>query len=261
MGKEITMSLQIEQFICRKDNIAVILHDEASRKTLAIDAPDATKMGAVLRDRGWGLDFLLITHHHEDHTSGIATLKQEWGTYVVGPEFEADKIDHLDRLVEEGNQIDFAAHPIEVIATPGHTAGGISYYLPQDGLVFTGDTLFSLGIGRLFECSADIMLQSLKKLKKLPSKTQIYCGHDYTKNNGCFALSVDGDNPDLHNRLAQVDICHQKRQITLPTTLEVELQTNPFLRYDNCNIITNLKMVGCDDVAVLAELRRRKDVF
>jgi len=196
-----------------------------------------------------------------DHSAGIAALKQEMGTHVIGPKREAAKIDHLDQLVDEGDIINFAGHMIEVIATPGHTEGAVSYHLPQDGLAFTGDTLFSLGIGRLFECSADIMLQSLKKLQKLPPQTKIYCGHEYTKNNGRFALNVDENNLALQKRLAEVNVLLKQGQCTLPTTLAVELQTNPFLRYNNPNIITHLGLSGRDDVAVLAELRRRKDVF
>jgi len=253
--------LLVEQFICREDNFAVILHDEASDQTLAIDAPDAIKMLDVLGERGWGLDLVLITHHHGDHTSGIDTLKRATGARIIGPKAEANKIAGLDALVDEGDLLDFAGQTIEVISTPGHTAGAVSYHFPRQGLAFTGDTLFSLGIGRLFECSADVMLQSLKKLQKLPPQTRIYCGHEYTRNNGRFALSVDGDNEDLKARLRQVDAMMANGQATLPTTLATELRTNPFLRYDDARIIKNLGLIGSDAGTILAELRRRKDMF
>jgi len=253
--------LRIEQFICREDNFAVILHDEASGQTLAVDAPDGEKMLDVLRMRGWGLDFLLITHHHNDHTSGIHVLKGQTGVQVIGPKREAAKIDGLDTHVDEGDRLAFADQIIEVISTPGHTAGAVSYHMQQEGLVFTGDTLFSLGIGRLFECSAAIMLDSLKKLQKLPPETRIYCGHEYTKNNGRFALSVDGDNMALKKRLSEVDALLAKNCATLPTTLRHELRTNPFLRYNDASIVENLGLKIGDEAAILAELRRRKDVF
>jgi len=141
MRQEIT-PLIIEQFICREDNFAVILHDEVSGKTLAIDAPDGKKMLDILQMRGWGLDFLLITHHHGDHTAGIDILKRQTGARIIGPRAEASKIDGLDMLVDEEETLDFSSHIIEIISTPGHTAGAVSYHLPQDRLVFTGDTLF-----------------------------------------------------------------------------------------------------------------------
>jgi len=255
------MALLVEQFICREDNFAVILHDEATGKTLAVDAPDGEAILQVLQQRGWGLDLLLITHHHGDHTAGIGAIKRATGAKIIGPKREATKIDGLETQVDAPDRIDFAGQAIEVIATPGHTAGAVSYYLPQAGLAFTGDTLFSLGIGRLFECSADIMLQSLKRLAALPPQTQIYCGHEYTKSNGRFALSVDGDNEALKARLKQVDQLLDSGRATLPTILSDELRTNPFLRYDNRKIIENLGLAGKDEVTILAELRRRKDVF
>jgi len=255
------MALLVEQFICREDNFAVLLHDEATTKTLAIDAPDGDKILNVLQRRGWGLDLVLITHHHGDHTSGIGALKRATGAKIIGPAREAAKIEGLDGVVDGDVRLDFADHVIEVLATPGHTAGAVSYHLPQPGLAFTGDTLFSLGIGRLFECSADVMLTSLKRLQALPLPTQIYCGHEYTRSNGAFALSVDGDNEALKTRLAQVERLVQSGRATLPTNLEVELRTNPFLRYDDPQIIKNLKLEGKDEETVLAELRRRKDRF
>jgi len=253
--------LLVEQFICREDNFAVILHDEASHKTLAIDAPDATRMLEVLRARGWGLDFVLITHHHGDHTAGIEQLKHETGAQIIGPEHEASKIDGLDRLVDEGARLDFAGHEIEVIATPGHTAGAVSYYMPQDHMVFTGDTLFSLGVGRLFECPPAIMLASLKKLQKLPPLTKLYCGHEYTCNNGRFALSVDGTNEALKKRLREAHDNIALGKPTLPSTIGQELHTNPFLRYDDAHIQAHLGLAGSDEVTVFAQLRHRKDIF
>jgi len=255
------MALLVEQFICREDNFAVLLHDEASGKTLSIDAPDDDAILNVLQRRGWGLDLLLITHHHGDHTAGIGALKRETGAKIIGSKREAAKIEGLDEVVDGDDKLDFAGASVEVLATPGHTAGAVSYHLPQQGLIFTGDTLFSLGIGRLFECSADIMLSSLKRLQALPPQTQIYCGHEYTKSNGAFALSVDGDNEALKTRLKQVEDLSKNGHATLPTNLEVELRTNPFLRYDDPQIIKNLKLEGEDEVTILAELRRRKDRF
>jgi len=255
------MPLVVEQFICREDNFAVILHDESRGITWAIDAPDAAAMLDVLQARGWGLDFLLITHHHGDHTAGIGEIKRQTVAKIVGPLREADKIDGLDIVVDEGDRLDFGASVIEVLSTPGHTAGAVSYHMPQEGHVFTGDTLFSLGCGRLFECPAEIMFSSLKKLQQLPPETNLYCGHEYTKNNGRFALSVDGANEALKTRLLEVDEYYACGQPALPSTIGQELLTNPFLRYDDPHIRTHLGLPDSDDVTVFAEIRRRKDIF
>jgi len=251
----------IEQRIFGQDNFVVVAHDEIGGKTFGIDAPDAGLMLEILRTRGWSLDYLLITHHHGDHTAGIEQLKRETDALIIGPAAEAAKINGLDRHVQDGETFSLGNNPVEAIATPGHTAGGMSYYLPENGLVFTGDTLFSLGCGRLFEGSPAMMLRSLQKLKQLPDATKLYCGHEYTQNNGRFALSVDGDNEDLKLRMREVENLRAKSAFTLPSTIGVEKRTNPFLRYDNAHIAKNLGLEGSDDVTIFARLRQLKDRF
>jgi len=251
----------VEQRIFGRDNFVVVLHDEASNITLGIDAPDGALMLEILRLRGWSLNYLLITHHHGDHTAGIEQIKRETSAQVVGPALEAARIPALDLLVQEHDHLPFGEKRIEMISTPGHTAGAISYYFPSDALVFTGDTLFSLGCGRLFEGSPAMMLSSLKKLRQLPDETKIYCGHEYTQNNGHFALSVDGDNQELKSRMREVEALCAEGGMTLPSTMGLEKRTNPFLRYDNVMIARNLNLVGADEVTVFARLRQLKDHF
>ena len=226
--------MEITQFICRSDNFGVLLHDEASGLTAAIDAPDAKAIREMLDRKGYKLDVLFITHHHMDHIEGIAALKAIYGTKIIGPEREADKIGGL---------------------------GSVCYYFPEDKLVFTGDTLFSLGCGRLFEGTAEMMFSSLEKLKALPDDTKLYCGHEYTKENARFARSVDPDNVALINRAAAVDRLIAVGETSLPSSIKSEKVANPFLRCNNPDIRRTLKMENASDVAVFAELRKRKDHF
>jgi len=251
----------IEQHIFGQDNFVVVAHDEASGKTFGIDAPNAGLMLEILQARGWSLDYLIITHHHGDHTTGLEQLKRETGAHIIGPADEATKINGLDRCVHDGELFNLGNSPVKAIVTPGHTAGGMSYYLPGEDLVFTGDTLFSLGCGRLFEGSPAMMLGSLKKLRLLPDETKLYCGHEYTQNNGHFALTVDNANEDLKSRMREVEALRAQNDFTLPSTIGVEKRTNPFLRYDNAHIARNLGLEGSDDVTIFTRLRQLKDQF
>lgn len=251
----------IEQFICRSDNYGVLIHDEQTGLTASIDAPDATAILNALKRRNWSLDVILITHHHLDHVEGIEQLKQAFNVNVIGPKAEQDRIQHLNQSVSGGDEFNFGSQKISVIATPGHTSGEISYYLPNSACVFTGDTLFSLGCGRLFEGTAQTMLESLTKLRALPDETQIYCGHEYTKNNAEFALTIEPDNQQLTLRAQQVFELCKNNQMTLPSSIGLEKATNPFLRWDQLSVRQNLAMEKADDVAVFAEIRKRKDHF
>jgi len=251
----------IEHFLCRTDNLAVLLHDETSRKTIAIDAPDGAEIAAKLDEKGWGLDILLITHHHMDHIEGIDLLKRKTGAQIIGPEAEKAKIPGLDHLVKDGDTFNTGFCMIEVLATPGHTLGEISYHIPQKKLVFTGDTLFSLGCGRLFEGLAAMMFYSLQKLGSLPDDTQIYCGHEYTESNGHFALMTDPHNQALQCRMADVVAARRHGRLTLPSTIALEHATNPFLRWADPEIRKNLGLADASDEAVFTEIRKRKDNF
>ena len=223
-------ALKIYQFPSLSDNYGVLVHDPASGKTASIDAPDAGDVRKALAETGWNLTHILVTHHHFDHVQGIADLKSETGCHVTGPQAEADKIDTLDETVSDGDQFEFSGEPVHVISTPGHTLGMVNYHFPQSKVVFTGDTLFALGCGRIFEGDPAMMWNSMQKLMKLPPETQVYCGHEYTQSNARFALTVDPDNSRLVTRAAQIDALREAGKPTLPTTIGEELATNPFLR-------------------------------
>jgi hydroxyacylglutathione hydrolase len=255
------MSLTIVQFRCRTDNYGVLVHDERTRETASVDAPDADAVRGEIERRGWRLDLILTTHHHTDHVAGNRALKDAYGCRVVGPSSEAIRIPGLDAMVDEGSIVPFADRQIRVMATPGHTLGHVSYYLPDDQTVFVGDTLFAMGCGRLFEGTPEMMWASLVRLRGLPETTQVYCGHDYAAQNARFALTIEPDNPLLAARATQVAAQRAAGGLTPPTSIGTERRTNPFLRADQPGMNERLQMAAGTPTEVFAEIRRRKDAF
>lgn len=252
-------SLEIHQFPCLSDNYGVLIHDPGANVTASIDAPEAKAVSAALDARGWKLTHILTTHHHGDHTGGNAALKTATGCTIVGPRSEAGRIPGIDVEVGEGDEVTFGAFVAKVLETPGHTAGEISYWFADPGVAFVGDTLFSLGCGRLFEGSAETMWNSLSKIAALPPETAIYCGHEYTLSNAEFALTIEPGNAALQARAEEVRALRAEERATLPTTLARELETNPFLRPDSPEIRERLDMADAEPWRVFAEIRRRKD--
>lgn len=255
------MPVSIELFTCRSDNYGILAHDRETGMVMLVDAPEEAPILEAVGRTGWKPSLLLVTHHHHDHVEANMTLKQRFGLKIIGPEAEADKIPGIDQRVRDGDRLQFGNQPVEVIETPGHTAGHVCYHLPQAGVVFTADTLFALGCGRLFEAPAETMFSSLARLAKLPGHTVVYCGHEYTASNARFALTVDPDNERLKARAARIDALRAQGKPTLPTTIAEELATNPFLRAGDPAIRKTMGMEGASDVEVFAELRRRKDSF
>ena len=253
--------VRIHQFTCLSDNFGVLVHDPETGATASIDAPEAKAVEAALRETGWALTDILVTHHHHDHTGGIADLKAAHGATVTGPADEADKIKGLDKTVSDGEIFKFGSLDVHAISTPGHTLGQVSFWIPDAAVAFTGDTLFALGCGRVFEGTPAQMWASLDRLRKLPAETTIYCGHEYTLANAKFAVTVDPENAQLKDRLAEIERLRAANQPTLPTTMELELATNPFLRADATSVAAAVGMPGGDPADVFTEVRRRKDTF
>ncbi len=252
-------ALEIVLLPCLADNYCVLLHDPETGETAAIDAPSGPAIKAALAERGWRLNHLFITHHHTDHTAGIAELKAFYGASVTGPEAEADRIPGLTRAVTSASKLDFAGHRIEVLETPGHTLGHVTYYFPNDGIVFTGDTVFSLGSGRIFEGDPEMMWNSVSKIAALPADTNIYCGHEYTLNNARFALTIEPENDVLKKRVAEVEALRAAGKPTIPTRIDVERATNPFLRQQSRAIQARIGMLGAPDWEVFGRLRQLKN--
>ena len=225
--------LEFYQFPCLSDNYGVLVHNADTGETASIDAPDADAVEQALSDKGWKLTHILVTHHHWDHTQGIADLKSKYACHVIGPMAEANKIENLDETFSDGDAFEFGGEAVEVISTPGHTLGMINFHFPKSGVVFTGDTLFALGCGRIFEGDAKMMWDSLSKLAKLPKETIVYCGHEYTQANADFSLTIEPDNQALVVRAKEIATLRSQGKPTLPTSIALELETNVFLRAGN----------------------------
>ncbi len=256
------MATSVHQFPCLNDNYGVLVHDSATGATAAIDAPEARPILNALDEKGWTLSHLLITHHHADHTQGAPELKARFPSLkIIGPAKEADQIGFLDTLVGEGDTVRVGGLEAKVIETPGHTRGQVNYHFADEALVFTGDTLFSLGCGRAFEAPYAVLWNSLLKLAALPGDTKVYCGHEYTEANARFALTIEPDNVALKARAEEVLGLRAAKRPTLPTTIGAERAVNPFLRAGEPSVQAAVGMAGADPAAVFAEIRSRKDRF
>ncbi len=255
------MALTVEPVPCLKDNYAWLLHDSESQLAAIVDPSEPAPVRRALAERGLRLSHILNTHHHFDHTGGNLPLKQEFGAVVVGPQKDRARIPGIDIGVSEGEPWSFGGHAVRILEIPAHTRGHIAFVFEKAKIAFTGDTLFSMGCGRLFEGTAAMMWDSLSKLMLLEEDMRIFCGHEYTLNNGRFALTLEPGNPDLVMRVREVEILRAKALPTVPSTLGVERRTNPFLRPHAEEIRRALGMERASDVEVFAEMRRRKDSF
>lgn len=253
--------LIIHQFECLSDNYGVLIHDSETNQTASIDAPDAEAIKRELKEKNWKLTHILVTHKHLDHIGGIDDLKKYYNPFVIGPKYEEESIEFLDKTVLDQEFFDFSNRPVKVIHTPGHTLGHIIYWIENDNVLFAGDTIFAMGCGRVFEGSHDQMLYSLNKIKELPENTIVYCGHEYTIANGKFALSIEPNNQNLCSRIEYVKELRSENKPTLPTTIKIELDTNPFLRTDSLEIKKNLDLLNSDSKKIFSALRTKKDNF
>lgn len=253
-------TLEIEQLPVLRDNYVYLLHDPGSGATAVVDPAVAAPVLDALARRRWRLSHILNTHHHNDHVGGNLELKAVTGCTIVGNRDDAARIPGIDVRVGEGDRVAVGEATAEVIAVSGHTLGHIAYWFADANALFCGDTLFSLGCGRLFEGSAGEMWASLCKLRALPDATAVYCAHEYTESNARFALSIDPENQALQARAAEVTTLRATGRPTVPSALGVEKRANPFLRADDRSLQRAVAADG-DAVAAFAAIRRRKDVF
>lgn len=255
------MAPRITAYPAREDNIGWLVADDVSGRVIAIDSPSADAMRAALAAQRLRLTDILITHHHADHVDGLDGLKSEFGCRIVGPRLESDRIAALDHLVEDGDIVEIGALRFSVIATPGHTLGHVVYVDADNHSLFSGDALFSVGVGRMFEGTPGPMWEGLSRLKALPAETQLYCGHDYTLSNIRFALSVDPANTALAARATEARQQLDAGRFTVPVPLGTEFATNPFLRADTPGLAAAAGLPGAPPHEVFAALRRLKDNF
>lgn len=253
------MPLELVTIPCCTDNYAFLLHDEATGATALIDAPEVAPIQAELDRRGWALSEIWITHHHDDHISGVAALRA--GATVVGAKADIHRLPNLDLAVSDGDRFVFAGCEVQVMDVSGHTVGHLAFYVPDAGAVFTADSLMALGCGRLFEGTADQMWASLSKLAALPPETLVCSGHEYTAANAAFAVTIEPQNTDLAARAKAITKARNAGEPTVPSTLSEELDTNPFLRAHLQVVKDGLGLSQASDVDVFAEIRARKDRF
>lgn len=253
--------LEVLQIPVWRDNYAYLARCPATDTVACVDSPEAGPILEVLDAKGWTLDLLLNTHHHPDHIGANKVLKEKTGCRIVGSCHDPERIPGIDRQVDEGDVVQVGEQHARVLFIPGHTRGHIAYYFEQGQAVFSGDTLFVAGCGRLFEGTAEQLWSSFQKLMALPPETKIYGAHEYTLSNIRFALTVDPDNLALRVLEVQAQALRETKQPTVPSTIAQELQTNPFLRVDRSEIAQAMDLAGAPPAQVLAELRARKDTF
>jgi hydroxyacylglutathione hydrolase len=252
-------TLEIELVPCLRDNYAYLVRDAGAGLCAVVDPSEPQPVKAALERHGWKLTHILNTHHHFDHTGGNLPLKEEFSATIVGPAKDRERISGIDVGVDETTNWKFGPHAVRVLEIPAHTRAHIAFVL--DGAAFTGDTMFAMGCGRLFEGTPAMMWASLSKLMQLPDETRVYCGHEYTQNNGRFALTLEPANADLVARMKDVDAARAEGAPTVPSTIGLEKKTNPFLRPDSREIRRTLGLADTDDVTVFGEMRKRKDSF
>lgn len=229
------------------DNYIWMLHDAASGETVVVDPGEADPVFEAAKARGWTIDQIWLTHWHGDHIGGVLALRAATGCTVTGPAAEADKIPMLDRQVREGDIVRIGAFTAAVLDLPAHTAGHIGYHFTDPAMLFSGDVIFAMGCGRLFEGTPAQMHAALTRIAALPDDTQIYGAHEYSESNARFALTVEPDNAAIRDRAAAIHALRAEGRATLPTNVALERATNPFVR--------------AADVATFAERRAAKDAF
>ena len=246
---------------CLQDNYAYVIIDKVTEVVGVVDPSEAKPIISFLTKNNLNLNYILNTHHHFDHIGGNHELKKLYNAKVIGFNGDKHRIPGIDITLKDNQKWIFGKSPIKVMHIPGHTSGHICFFFEREKIAFTGDTLFSLGCGRIFEGSHIEMLNSLNKIKKLPEDTKIYCGHEYTLNNGKFCMEQDKGNADLIKKFEEIRILRSKNLPTIPTILKDELKSNIFLRCDENALKIKLNMENIEDYKVFKKVRDLKDVF
>jgi len=253
--------MQITSIPCLSDNYAYIIINNNSKTVGVIDPSESLPIISFLNKKNLKLNYILNTHHHFDHVGGNIELKKKYNAKIVGYKGDKHRIPGIDITLKNNDEWIFGDAKVKILHIPGHTLGHICFFFEKEKVAFTGDTLFSLGCGRIFEGSHKQMLTSLNKIKKLPRNTKIYCGHEYTYKNAEFCIKYDVDNINLKKRFEAVKKLRIKNLPTVPTTLEEELDSNIFLRCDQNDLKAKLNMKNQEDFKVFRKVRDLKDSF
>ena len=255
------MPLEIITVPCLSDNYAFILRETESDQVAVVDVPEAKPILDVLSQKGWSLDHILLTHHHDDHIMGVEELRNETGASVSGGAPDAYRLPPLDTQLSDGDSFQLGAETCRVIDVSGHTLGHIAFIFDEALAAFTADSLMAWGCGRVFEGTMAQQWNSLKKFHTLPRAMTIYSGHEYTTSNGKFAMTIEPDNESYIARMKATEDARAKGEPTVPSNLGLELATNPFLRANHPKVKAALGMEDASDAEVFAEIRTRKDNF
>ena len=253
--------MEITPIPCLSDNYAYIINDSDSKTIGVVDPSEARPVIAFLEEKNLKLNFILNTHHHFDHIGGNIELKKKYNAKVVGFLGDKHRIPGIDIALKGNEQWSFGNLIVKILHIPGHTLGHICFFFEKDKIAFTGDTLFSLGCGRIFEGDHKQMLESLNKIKKLPKDTKIYCGHEYTQKNAEFCIKYDSKNIHLINKFIKIKKLRLNNLPTVPSKLEDEIKSNIFLRCNENKLKTKLNMENQEDFKVFRKVRDLKDSF
>ena len=253
--------MNIEIIQCLNDNYSYLIKDVQTDTVAIIDPSEFGPCEEKIDQKYKKLDFILNTHHHFDHVGGNAELKKKYGSKILGFEKDEKRIPGIDVLLKDGQDFKIGNLDFKTIFIPGHTSGHIAFYFEKEKVVFTGDTLFSLGCGRVFEGTYKQMFESLNKIKSLPEDTKVYCGHEYTKNNLEFCLRFNPSNNYLKDKEKFIEASIREKKPTIPSTIKEEIQTNIFLRYDDPAVKDALNLKNSTDLEIFTKLRDLKDNF
>jgi len=253
--------MQITPIPCLTDNYAYIIYDKTSSTVGVVDPSEAKPIISFLKKKNLKLNYILNTHHHFDHIGGNIELKKEYDSKIIGFVGDKHRIPGIDITLKNNEKLKFGNSIFKVFHIPGHTLGHICFFFEKEKIAFTGDTLFSLGCGKIFEGTHEQMLGSLNKIKKLPRETIIYCGHEYTYKNAEFCMKYDTGNIDLKKKFEKIKKLRSENLPTVPTNLEDELKLNIFLKCDQNGLKSKLNMKNQEDFKVFRKVRDLKDAF
>ena len=253
--------LEINIIDAFSDNYIYLIRNEAKNITSVIDPGESSPVIKFLKSRGWDLDEIVNTHHHHDHIGGNVELLEIYKSKLIAPKYDKTRISNIDILVSDNDLINIAGTKTRVIHTPGHTLGHICFYMEDEKCLFSGDALFHLGCGRVFEGTMDQMWSSLLKLRSLPNKTSVYCGHEYTSSNAKFAKHIDPNNELLEKAIIEIKNKRERGLPTIPFELGKEKAINPFLRADDHNFINSIGFKTSNPKESFSSMRLQKDNF
>ena len=253
--------MNIEIIACLSDNYSYLLHEESSNTVGIVDPSEFTACEKIIDKKHKKLDYILNTHHHYDHVGGNKELKKKYNSTVLGFENDKNRIPGIDKVLKDNQDFKIGLLNFNTIFIPGHTRGHVAFYFKKEKILFTGDTLFSLGCGRVFEGTYEQMFQSLKKLKSLPDDTKVYCGHEYTYKNLEFCLTFNPNNNFLKKKKSEIELSLKNKKPTIPSTIGDEIRANIFFRFNDPDVKKAINLENSSDIEVFTKLRDLKDNF